>query len=161
MIKWIIAAFLSSLVFAASAQETKNIEIVMVSEDEASEASERRIRLDLDINGEHVELELTEADLSSPERINAIVRELPESLQRMVRDELVIVQAHANDPRIVVEREIELGDGGDNEFVWVEHSGEHMSTSRADVIVRLIESSDLSVDDINDIMIALEDKLSE
>lgn len=160
MIKWVITALLSSLVFAASAQETKNIEIVMVSE-EAAEASEGRIRMDLEINGERVELELTEADLSSPERINAIVSELPESLQSLVRDELVIVHAHANEPRIVVEREIELADGDENEFVWVEHSGDRMTTSRADVIVRLIESSDLSVDDINDIMIALEEKLSK
>ena len=158
MMKYVSMAALALATTFAVAQEEREIEIFVVTDESSVETESKQIRMDLEINGERVELEFDGNDLNDPEAMDAIIAELPESLQDVVRGEIVILSEPRENAQIVIEREIELN-GSDHEMVWIEAGGEG-SMNHSDVIVELIEASDLTTDDINKIMTALEAKLN-
>lgn len=135
--------------------EPREVQQIEIEKEIASDTSDSSVTLDLDINGEEFVIELDSADFSDPEVLEEVYSQLPESLQETVRVELFDISRHIDAGEIYFESPSTAhGDEQHNVWVMAEEDG-----GRADVIVRLIENSELSDNDIARIMTALESKL--
>jgi len=173
MQKLLIVPLLMTAAAFSAAEETREIEMTVTSDVTTSESESGRIRLDLDINGEQVELDLSLSDLNDPEQIESLISQLPPSTQSTVRRELEKVhtlthrsgtwqQSDGNvERRVVMRRQLEEHEGDGPHMVVIQSNDESNSMTSAELIIRMINFSELSDDDVASIQAALSDKAGQ
>ncbi|WP_298632717.1 hypothetical protein [uncultured Umboniibacter sp.] len=169
----LLSATLISLTLASHAEVSQSQEITIEVEERAdSSADTREIHLNLEVNGETAELVFNPEMVATQEGRDALIADLPPSLQTVLGRELGRLASEMGKLELDINIEVDGERHEVRELVWLEEGSddnvfehkvvmidEENHGSEADLIVRLIERAELSEEQINQILSAVEAKL--
>ena len=169
----VLSATLIALSLGSQAEESQSQEIIIQVEERAdASADTREIHLNLEVNGEAAELVFNPEMVETQEGRDALMADLPPSLQAVLGRELGRLASEMGKLDLDINVEVDGERHEVRELVWIEEGSdenvfehkvvmidEESHGSEADLIVRLIERAELSEEQINQILSAVEAKL--
>ena len=168
----VLLSLLMMWIIPVQAEVTQTQEIIIEIDESAEANNAKEIHLNLAVNGEEAELTFTPEMLETQTGRDALMADLPPSLQAVLGRELGRLAAEMSQLDLDISVEVDSEQTEVHELVWIEEGaddnvfehkvvmiGDADKGSETDLIVSLIERATLSEAQINQILAAVEAKL--